>query len=258
MTRLALLPKRSTAKSSTAFGPRPNRLNSVRIAGASGERFSASMRALVVRRRCDGLRLRTGRSRITRPNSLPSSPTALGRAQVDGHHRAHGRAVDVDAASLQVGAQRAGHGRDEHVVDLGAERRADGLDVVERDGFRPRDPLLHAERALERRLGVRRLEELGRQHRDAVEDSRGLRERLLRMHDRVERGFAEPGKGISRRARDGVQRRARARRPSARRRRTRRAPSRAAATRRRRGSRRTGAGSPPSSRSRRPGSDGCG
>ena len=131
-------------------------------------------------------------------------PDPLGRAQVDGHHRAHGRAIDVDVASLQVGAQRTGHGRDEHVVDLGAERHADGLDVVERDGFRPRDPLLHAELALERGLGVRRLEEFGREHRDTVEDHGGLRERLLRMHDRVETG-AEPGKGVSRSGRDGVQ-----------------------------------------------------
>ena len=63
------------------------------------------------------------------PELVAQLERAVRRAQIDGHHRPRTDAVHVDAAVAQVGAQRAGHGRDEYVVDLGAGGRADRLDV---------------------------------------------------------------------------------------------------------------------------------
>ncbi len=60
---------------------------------------------------------------------------------------------------LQVAPQPPRHGREEHVVDRPAQRLSHRLDLLQRQGRRPRDPLGHAERPPEGRPRIAPAEE---------------------------------------------------------------------------------------------------
>ena len=80
----------------------------------------------------------------------------LQRPQVDRDRGADGETARGLAALLEVAAQGARRGGDEHVVDGRAESLADGLEVIQRHRPRPRRPLAPSELAFECRGGVRR------------------------------------------------------------------------------------------------------
>ena len=92
---------------------------------------------------------------------------ALGRSQVDRHHRAQGGVVDVHATPFEVGAQGAGHRGDQHVVDLGAVAQADRLDVGNRERLGPGDALGRSELAFQRRGRVVLAQQFAHQHAGA-------------------------------------------------------------------------------------------
>ena len=76
------------------------------------------------------------------------------RAQIHRHQRANHDTVDGIAAAHKVRAQRAGHRRKEHIVDRGAKRLADRLDLVERERIGPCDAFGDTGFALEPRRRV--------------------------------------------------------------------------------------------------------
>ena len=77
-----------------------------------------------------------------------------GRAQVDRHHRPAFDARGPVAAVFEIAPHGAGDAGEEDVVDRGAERLADGLDLRQRDRLAPCDPLRSAWLALEAGLRI--------------------------------------------------------------------------------------------------------
>ena len=100
-------------------------------------------------------------------------------------------ALGASAARLQEVGERPGHDREHHVVDGGAERVPDELELVEAGAHEP-DPAVRAGRDVERRVGWR-IQRGPRHLADPGGDLARLVERLARVRDRAERAGGDLG-----------------------------------------------------------------